>query len=219
MRQLIIIASASLLLMCSTAQTSNAQENINKDEARFGIKGGPSFSNLYTQDAKKDKILLGFNVGLFAKLPVSKFIAIQPELYFVTKGSEVTYDNALVNGTARYHFNYVELPIMLVMNILPNFNIQAGAYAAYMVSGKVTNESSSNAFNFEDNINTDDYNRFDAGLALGAGLDLGGMGIGARYTHGLTNVGKEKNYFGSQSYTFPDAHNGVLSLYLSIALN
>lgn len=217
MKKSILIAVASLLL--TGAQTSKAQETIGKDDAAFGIKGGPSFSNLYTRDAKKDEVLPGFNIGLFAKLPVSKFIAIQPELYFVTKGAQVTYDNPTVNGTVRYRFDYVELPIMLVMNILPNLNIQAGAYAAYMVGGKTTNESNPSAFDFENNIKVDDYNRFDGGLALGAGLDLGGIGIGARYTHGLTNVGKEKDYLGAQSYTFPDAHNGVLSLYLSIALN
>jgi hypothetical protein len=214
MRKSIILIIASMLLSIILFMPCNAQKT---NPTQFGIKGGVNFSNLYTNDSEKDKTLTGFNVGIFSKLPLSGFFAFQPELLYTTKGSEVTYDNSFVNGIARFRLNYIEMPLLFVVNITDNFSVHAGPYAAYLVSGNVKNESSVDQFNFEDNINVDDYNRFDAGVAAGASLDFGSVSFGARYTYGLTKVGKEKTYLGT-TYTFPDANNGVLSFYASVPL-
>lgn len=213
---------AITIFFAAITSISFAQENQNKRGAfvaSVGLKGGVNFSNLYTDDDEKQKTLIGFNAGLFAKLPIARFISIQPELYFTTKGAEITYNNPLVAGAGRFRYNYIEMPILLVINLNENFNIHGGPYAAYMVSGDVTNRSNVSLFNFEDNINTDDYNRFDVGAAVGAGIDIGSVGIGARYSYGVNKVGKERNYFGTTSYTFPNAHNSVASIYLTISLN
>jgi hypothetical protein len=61
--------------------------------------------------------------------------------------------------------------------ILQNLNIHAGPYA-YLISGKTTNKSDSGSYNFEDNVDVDDFNRFDAGLAGGVGLDLESVSFG-----------------------------------------
>lgn len=183
----------------------------------FGLKGGVNFSTLYAEDVKNTKMIGGFNIGLFSKLPVSEFIAIQPELYFTTKGAEVSYNNIFVDGTASFTTDYIELPILLVLNVTDKFNFQVGPYLSYLLSGKVKNVSSNSYFDFEDNIDTKDFNRFEAGVAVGAGLDLGALGVGIRYNHGLTIVGKEQTFFG-QKYTFPNASNGVINVYVSFAL-
>jgi hypothetical protein len=65
-----------------------------------------------------------------------------------------------------------------VVNLTQNLNIHAGPYAAYLISGKTTNKSDSGSYNFEDNVNVDDFNRFDAGLAGGVGLDLESVSFG-----------------------------------------
>lgn len=193
---------------------ARAQET---DNSSFGFKGGVNFSNLYTEDAENSNTRIGFNAGVYAKMPITRLFAIQPEFYYTTKGAEVTYRNAFVDGTALFKLDYLELPLLLVVNVTNNFNIHVGPYAAVLISGKVKNDSNVGAFNFEDNINVDDYNRLDAGIAAGVGFDLGALGIGARYTYGVTKVGKERDFIGTR-YTFPDAVNGVLNLYLSIGL-
>jgi hypothetical protein len=216
MKKSLIAITASILLLCTLYTPAQAQ--VNKNIARVGIKGGVNFSSLYTEDSQDSKMLAGFNVGLFSKVPITQHVALQPELYFTTKGSEVTYNNTFVDGTARFKLSYIELPLLLAINVTDNFNIHAGPYAAYLVSGKATNESNVNLFDFEDNINADDYNRFDAGIAVGAGIDFGSLGIGVRYNYGLTTVGKERSFLGT-TYTFPDAKNGVLNFYAAISLN
>jgi hypothetical protein len=216
MKKTIIAIAASILILC--AMYVPVQGQVNKDIARVGFKGGINFSSLNTEDSQDSKMLAGFNVGLFGKVPITQKVAFQPELYFTTKGAEVTYNNTFVDGIARFKLNYIELPVLLAINVTDNFNIHTGLYASYLVSGKVKNESNVNLFDFEENIEADDYNRFDVGFAVGAGIDFGSLGIGVRYNYGLTTVGKERSFLGT-TYTFPDAKNGVLNIYAAISLN
>jgi hypothetical protein len=206
----IILASLVMTFMGYT--NTNAQSNV----AKFGVKGGVNFSNLYTDNADDENVLTGFNIGLYAKVPVTNSISIQPEVYYTGKGAEVVYNNAFANGTAKFKLNYIEVPVMLVANVTKNFNVQVGPYAGYLISGKTTNESGT--YNFQDNINTDDFNKIDAGVAAGLGIDLETVSFGVRYNYGLTKVGKERNYSGT-NYTFPDGKNSVLSFYGAFSFN
>ncbi|MDI6049703.1 porin family protein [Flavobacterium sp. XS2P24] len=201
---------ASLVITFMTLTNANAQDGASK----FGVKGGVNFSNLYTEDVDDNNVLTGFNVGFFAKLPISNNIALQPEISYTGKGAELVYNNALVSGTAQFKLDYIEVPLLLVVNVTKNFNIHVGPYAAYMVSAKTTNKSDSGSYNFEDNIDTDDFNKFDAGLAGGVGIDLEPVSFGVRYNYGLTKIGKEDS---STSFSSPDAKNSVLSFYAAFA--
>jgi hypothetical protein len=206
------IILAALVLSFMGYTNANAQSNVTK----FGVKGGVNFSNLYTDNADDENVLTGFNIGLYAKVPVTNSISIQPEIYYTGKGAEVVYDNAFASGTAKFKLNYIEVPVMLVANVTKNFNVQVGPYAGYLISGKTTNESSGGTYNFEDNIDTDDFNKIDAGVAAGLGLDLETVSFGVRYNYGLTKVGKENS---TTNQTYPDAKNSVLSFYGAFSFN
>lgn len=182
-----------------------------------GIKGGVNFTNLYTEDVDDNNILTSFNAGLFVNLPVTSGVSIQPELNFSRKGSELVYDNAFASGTTRLKLNYLEMPVLLKLNLTPNLNIHFGPYAAYLIDGKATNESNDGSFNFEDNISNDDLNKWDYGLSGGVGLDFGSTSLGVRYNYGLQTIGKERN-FGGSTYTFPDSKNSALSMYIGFKL-
>ena len=215
MKKPIILFSVSLLLISMTYLTCRAQE---LKPMQFGVKGGLNLSNLNTSDASSSDMLVGFNIGVFDKLPVTNFIAIQPEFYITTKGASVTYNNLLVNGTAKFNLTYLEVPLLCVVNVTKLLNIQFGPYVAYLVDGKVKNVANVSLLNFEKNINVNDYNRIDAGLVLGAGLDVGAITIGARYNLGMTKVGKTKSILGND-YTIPNASNTVINFYISAAFN
>lgn len=155
---------ASLFLSCIGFTNTYAQDS-NPIPATIGFKGGINFSNLYTDDVDDQNVLTGFNAGLFAKLPITKSFAIQPEIYYTTKGAELTYNTLGVNGVAKFNVNYIEVPVLAVINLTENFNIHAGPYAAYMVSGKTTNDS--NLGSSQSTLDTNDFQRFDAGVAAG----------------------------------------------------
>lgn len=219
MKNSLIKITATLALIVASTITISAQDtSTNSNGTKFGIKGGVNFSNLYSDDVDDENVLTGFNLGLYAKLPITDFIAVQPEISYTTKGAELVYNNAFADGTARFKLGYIEVPVVLVFDITENFNIHAGPYFGYLIDGKVTNESNGGTFDFEENLDEDDFNRFDAGIAAGVGFDFGTIGVGARYNYGLTNVGKERTYGGSD-YTFPDAKNSVLNVYVTFGLN
>ena len=164
-----------------------------------------------TKDVDDENVLMGFNIGLFAELPITSSLALQPEVSFSTKGAELQYDNAFAQGTGKFRLNYLEVPLLLKANLTENFNVLFGPYAAFLVDSKITNESSDGSYNFEDNIDEDDLNKFDYGLAAGIGFNFESFGIGARYNYGLNTVGKERTVIG-QTFTFPDSKNSVWSV-------
>jgi Outer membrane protein beta-barrel domain len=210
-KRILVTVIATLGTFLTFAQTTSTG-------AEFGVKGGVNFSNLYTEDVDDNNVLTSFNAGFYAKLPITESIAIQPEFLYSRKGAELVYDNAFAQGTAKFKLNYIEVPVLLKVNIMKNFNIHAGPYFAYLIDAQVTNESANANFDFEQNYENDDFNKFDAGLSAGFGFDFDNLGIGFRYNYGLTTVGKERT-FGGVTYTTPDGKNSNLSLYMALKLN
>ena len=196
-----------------TVQTTEALPQL-----RLGIKAGTNFSSLNTTNDANARMITGLNLGVFTKIPVAPLLAIQPELYITTKGAAVSYNNLIVDGTANFYLNYLEIPILLVINLSPNFNFHIGPYVSYLMGANAKNESNVHLFNFENNLKVNDFNRFDAGVVAGLGIDIGGISLGARYNLGMQKVGKERTILGT-TYTIPDANNSVITLYASISIN
>jgi hypothetical protein len=205
--------SLVLVFFFAVIQISTAQE---KSEYKLGFKGGVNFTNVGTTTGVSNKSLTGVHFGLFAKLPITNSFAVQPELYFTTKGGELTYQNVVVDGTAKFNLNYIEVPVLAVFKIFPGFNFQVGPYASYLVSSKVKNVNEV-SFNFEDNIQSGDFNKFDTGLMAGFGIDVKSVEIGVRYNFGLLKVGKDKTYLGT-NYIFPDGKNSAINAYVSYSI-
>jgi hypothetical protein len=203
------------LALFMTASFGMLQAQEEKVTTEFGVKGGFNMSNLYQSEADDNNVIYGFNAGVYATLPISDFIAIQPEILYTTKGAELDYNNAFVEGNAKFKLNYIEVPLLVRVNITKNFNVHAGGYASYLVSSKVTGEGD---ISFDEAVDTDELNKFDAGLSAGVGVDFNPISVGLRYNYGLTTVGKERTIAGT-TYTFPDAKNSNLTLYLSYKLN
>jgi len=205
--------SLALVFFLAVMQITTAQE---KSEYKLGFKGGINFTNVGTTTGVTNKSLTGVHFGLFAKLPITNSFAVQPELYFTTKGGELTYQNVVVDGTAKFNLNYIEVPVLAVFKIFPGFNFQVGPYASYLVSSKVKNVNQV-SFNFEDNIQSGDFNKFDTGVMAGFGIDVKSVEIGVRYNFGLLKVGKDKTYLGT-NYIFPDGKNSAINAYVSYSI-
>ena len=206
------LCALTLFITASFGMLHAQDNNVNTE---FGVKGGFNMSNLYQSEADDNNVIYGFNAGVYATLPVSDFIAIQPEILFTTKGAELDYNNAFVQGNSKFKLNYIEVPLLVRVNITKNFNLQAGGYASYLVSSKVTGEG---AFDFDEDLDTDDLNKFDAGIVAGVGVDFSPISLGVRYNYGLTTIGKERTVAG-ETFRAPDAKNSNFSVYLSYRLN
>ncbi|HZE83082.1 MAG TPA: porin family protein [Puia sp.] len=183
--------------------------------AKFGIKGGLNLTNLYVADVSNEHIKAGFNAGVFAKLPVTRGFSIQPELLYSVKGAKENYNN-FVDGNGEYRFNlgYMELPVLAVVNLAPNFNLHAGGYAAYLVNANVKDVNSNGQIQGATELNTDNFNRWDFGLAGGAAFDIDHFTLGARYNYGLSHIGKSDNLSGE---LIKNSKNAGTSIYIGFA--
>lgn len=188
--------------------------SVSAQDLRFGFKGGVNLSNMDAKDLSDKNMIIGFNGGLFLKVPISENFAFQPELLYTTKGAELKYDNLLATGTASFKLSYIELPLLAVINITKNINIHGGAYIASLIGANVKNVSDVGIFNFENELEKSDFEAIDYGLVGGVGLDFEKFSIGLRYDYGLTPVGKERPILGR----IPDARNSSFQFYLGISI-
>jgi hypothetical protein len=197
---------------------TNVQAQTNSNEPQFGIKGGVNFSNIYDTEVDDNNVLTSFNAGVYGAFPVSDNISIQPEILYSRKGGELTYDNVFATGETQFKLNYIEVPVLLKVNITKNLSVHAGPYFAYLIDAQVSNDAEGDALDFEETYDNDDFNKFDVGISGGIGFDFDSLGIGVRYNYGLSTIGKERDFAGT-TYTIPDGKNSNLSLYLSYKLN
>ena len=200
---------AIAVLYCTNG--ANAQNSI-----RFGIKGGLNVSNLITSDVNTQNALYGYNAGVFLKLPLNNYFSLQPELLYTTKGAELNYNNSYVTGTGRFAINYFELPVLVVINLTKDLNIQGGAYAASLTDATAKNIVNG-TFDFAGQINKDNFNTLDYGLIGGIGLDMGQTNLSIRYEYGLQTIGKQRSFSGV-NYIFPNAHNSTLQANISFSI-
>lgn len=194
----------ALGVTCGFAQTENP--------LRVGVKGGVNLSNFRVDDVGDNNMKAGLNLGLFAKLPVSTGFSIQPELLYSSKGSKLKYDN-FVQGEGEYRFNmnYLEMPLLGVFHIGENFNIHAGPYVAFLASSNIKDMNDDGTIEGVKDIDVDNFNRFDYGLAGGIGIDINGFVAGARYNYGLAEVGKSDNLTGQLT---SDSKNSAATIYI-----
>ena len=181
-------------------------------KAKFGIKGGLNLTTLYSSDVSSNHWKAGFDAGVFAKLPVTKGFSIQPEVLYSLKGAKDTYSN-FVQGDGEYRFNlgYVEVPVLAVVNLAPNFNLHLGGYAAYLVNSNIKNVDNNGEVQGATNLSTSDFNRWDFGLIGGLGFDIGNFTLGARYNYGLSEIGKSGNLTGDLT---KNQKNAGVSVYI-----
>lgn len=206
-----------LLALTAFVSIAFAQEQQTTTESslqpKFGIKGGVNLSNLYVDEVEDENMKVGLNIGVFAKMPITKGFSIQPELLYSSKGAKLKYNNLFGEGEYRYNMNYVELPVLAVFNLGKNFNIHAGPYAALLTSANIKRLDKDNGdIDHIADLDTDDFNRFDYGLVGGVGFDIENFTLGARYNYGLHEIGKD----GIAGQATKNSKNSAFTFYIGI---
>ncbi len=194
-------------VLCSTGITAQSG-------SRFGLKGGASFSNLRGEgeDASDKDMRTAFHAGVFGRLAPNEHLGLQAELLYSPKGTKVTYDG-LIDQEVTFKLSYLELPVFAVIGLGSVLEVHAGAYAAYLLSSKVSSEGDLGSD--EDELDRDNFQGADYGVLLGAGANMGPAQLGLRYVHGLAELAASDD----AQFLLGDARNSTLQLYLAIGLN
>lgn len=170
-------------------------------QPRFGLRGGASISMLeldddYSGTAYNMENKTTFHAGAFVNIPLGGMLRIQPEISYYGGGSKVRgnlVSNPLVtSGTGNYELDlhYIGLPVMFQLQTPGGFFVEAGPQGAFLVKGQeeVTNGAKT------DLKEKELVKQLDFGAAGGIGyLSRIGLGINARYYHGLSNVFNSDN--------------------------
>lgn len=174
-------------LLCSIVVLSVVlhQEVNAQITAKAGIKGGLNVSNLYLEDVSDENARIGTHMGLFAQFSPAGRMALQTELLFSTKGSVAQY-YGVVDQEVKYNLSYLDLPVLAVFKVGETVEVHAGGYASYLMGANISYQG--DLANGSDQIDKDNLKSFDYGLALGVGINVGAVQIGARYNYGLVEI-------------------------------
>ena len=169
-----------------------------------------SWSNVTLSNGDKKVPVMGINIGGVCNFSVNKMFSLQPELLYSGKG------NNIKNGSYydKEYINYLEIPILAKVSFgKDDFKgfVNLGPYFGYLMGGKDkwntpvvmgVGGSGSQSIDFTktttDNLDgtsyTEQQNRLDIGLALGAGviykLGPGSLMGELRYNVGFSHMTK-----------------------------
>ncbi|MCX6258261.1 MAG: porin family protein [Bacteroidia bacterium] len=164
---------------------------ISQAQIRYGVQAGLNLSTMtlkqsgLTFDAK---MLMGPEVGVFAVIPVTNEIDIQPGIAYSFRGSKYSF----MGTDSKISPVYINIPI----NVLYNFNIAknkafvfVGLYLADGISGKVDNGSGNGSQDIKFGSDTSKTMKaFDYGLNFGVGYEFSNFQVALQYNLGLANL-------------------------------
>ncbi len=178
-----------------------ASSNAFAQKFELGVKGGVNISNFTGHSSWENaetNTLVGFHAGGFVSFFLGNTFAIQPEVLFSSQGAK--YTNA--GNKENLKVDYINVPVMFKYRTINGFYVEAGPQVGFR-----TSESSTSIDSLA--------KRTDLSIAGGIGYHSKiGLGIGARYTAGLTKVGD----FQASNGINPDFKNGVIQISLFYTL-
>ncbi len=157
--------SLLLAVFALVSLTVFAQKN-----SGFGIKGGLNYNANgdyfdAAEDAYKDPSRnVGYHIGLFGKLG-NRFY-VRPELVYTKTKSDYDGDS--------FDMSKLDVPVLVGTKIIGPLHVFAGPAFQYILDSEFEGISSNE-------IESD----FTVGLNIGAGVNLGKLGIDVRYERGL----------------------------------
>lgn len=160
-------------------------------EAAVGVKGGVNFANV-NFDAEGANISfdrrLGFVGGLFVVWPADSRLALQLEALYSQKGVKI--DEEGIEG--KLELDYLDVPVLLRASSARSGSTAFHAFAGPSIGFRLRARSEGTfEGEFESEDISDETERIDVGVVLGAGVDVGRFTIDARQTWGLSNLNKD----------------------------
>ncbi len=185
----ILAAIASLGVMAQ--DTGQPMRTEMATQVRFGLRAGVNLASLEIDDDNattnyNTNSKTSFHLGAFVNVPFGGMFRFQPELSYVGQGSKIdgaTITNPSLSGNYELDMHYIAVPLMFQLQTSKGFFVEAGPQFAFLIKAEEDLQSGS------DTDIKDNFRKTDFGLNAGIGyLSRIGLGLNARYVHGLSNV-------------------------------
>ena len=178
----------ALFLFISTASFAqrNKVDGEHENFFRFGAKGGVNINKI-TGQSYKDGFNFNFQAGVFLQFNFSNRFGLQPEVNFVQTSSEfsndandIYYDLFLNGSQKKATLNYLEVPVLLNINLGSSKRVKLQIGPAYGGLLKQTVDS------LKSNANI--YKSGEWAAIGGLWIQIPFVNFGARYKLGLTDL-------------------------------
>lgn len=192
--------AAILLLGASFSVQTMAQ-----DSFALGFKAGYNSSKFRTDNAReiisgqtdytyqdaKDEAIGGLMLGAFARIKLVNNLSFQPELLYVKKGGEMTYQTNAWNNSLETSYYTWDLPLLAHLRLidLKIFNIYGigGPVASFRANEENKWDDINTIDSFSENIKSSQWS-----FQAGGGVEFGSFNFDVRYSWGLSDVSSTK---------------------------
>lgn len=184
---LALLIAVSFLSTQAQKKEQNSFLNIGlKAGLNYGNNGEISFKNLeaqaedlITSEGAKDQV--GYHLGLFLRVNLTKSLFIRPEIQFTQNSSK--FDKS----QTKYTLDKIDLPLLIGTKIAGPVYVMAGPSLQYITKNKLENIAISSV-----------KNEFSVGFQVGTGIQLGRFNADIRYEKGFSdNQAKAIKSFGT----------------------
>jgi hypothetical protein len=185
---------AALMLLAAFSVQTMAQGNF-----ALGIKAGYNSSKFRTDNAgeiisgeqsytfqdAKDEAKGGLMLGAFARIRLINNLSFQPELLYVKKGGETTFEGTeLLSTTVKTTYHTWDIPLLAHLKLidLKVLNIYGigGPVASFTASEDNKWSDVTNTKNFTENMKSAQWS-----FQAGGGVEFGSFNLDLRYSWGL----------------------------------
>ena len=154
----------------------------------FGARAGVNFANV-AFDGDEDvpsSTHIGVLAGVFATVPLTGWLAVQPEAIYSVKGASLD----VFDIDSDYIVDYFEIPVLARIPVRRHVYVAAGPSMAFRIRAR----SRTSFVGSTDEVDLDDeVESFDLGIVGAAGIEFGRWVVDGRYTHGLSDTDKDSS--------------------------
>jgi hypothetical protein len=170
-----------LVAVLGMANYSIAQNDRDpRERLRVGIKAGLNYSNIYDSDDSEMQAegKIGAVAGMFAAIPIGKYMGIQPEIQFAQKGFKATGNILGSSYTFTRTTNFIDVPLLFQLKPIKYVTVVFGPQYSYMF--KQTDKFSNTSFTIEQDFNNDNIRKNLLCLLAGLDFNIGHFVVGTR---------------------------------------
>ena len=197
---LLFLLPASIFISQNTFGQTGASKTVST-KMGLGFRVGLNYAKVSSSsDSFQYRYKPRLMVAIFLAPPSSGIIGYRTELLYSKQGFDYTDPQGKTGSVSN---DYLMLPQMMTVNITKYVQLQAGAFAGYLLSTKDSNqpkESSTDNDPSQKAINL--MNRFDYGAAGGIEIHpIKGLILNIRYNMGFAKLYKEQSDIAQTSVT------------------
>jgi hypothetical protein len=181
-----ILAAVLVLSSLYVSAQRNRLDEDHENFFRFGVKGGVNVNKISGQSYNSG-FNYNFQAGVFVQINFARKFGIQPEVNFVQTSTEFSndandiYNDLFRDGSQRKaSLNYLEVPVLLNVNVGPSKRVKLQFGPAYGGLLKQTVDSLK--------ANANIYKNGDWSAIGGLWIQLPFINLGARYKLGLSDI-------------------------------